>query len=341
VSPGSDNDPIAELQARVADLEGQVGDLQQQPPTDGFSETQLIVNSDNTVEDPSALTEGDISEIFNELLGEELPIEEPGDLIVGDQEGLPSTLPVGFDGDVLIADSAEAQGVRWGEPNSGSPLVSGLYASDGTGEITVTPPAGVTAALIHVFNVGSVGSNASELVWGETKLEAVTEGSAASSGPMSFGEKSFLLNNPGAGPTVLSFQEATKTSYFYFVWLFAESEVKQNGGAVSGREQGPDFSTSFTAEELESVGFAHLGFVRYGAEIPYHRSGTLQRGFQIATTRAAPYDVMRVEFHTQEIGATEVEGGMEILARCLSELPFNDSEGKGVGGLFWGVGLKV
>lgn len=45
----------------------------------------------------------------------ELPIEEQGDLITGDENGEPVILPVGEDGQVLMVDPTEPDGIAWRE----------------------------------------------------------------------------------------------------------------------------------------------------------------------------------------------------------------------------------
>lgn len=69
----------------------------------------------------SGLTAGDSTQ----LEANELPqtyikrsiITAKGDLIVGEDANLPSSIPVGADGQVLVADSTETLGVKWGYPS--------------------------------------------------------------------------------------------------------------------------------------------------------------------------------------------------------------------------------
>ena len=107
--PAPDNSDIADLQAQVADLQSQVADLRESPPTDGFSETQVIVNENDSVETVEPIDEGDITEIVDEAL----PIEQQGDLIAGDAEGKPGALEVAPPGSVLMPDPSEPLGLRW------------------------------------------------------------------------------------------------------------------------------------------------------------------------------------------------------------------------------------
>lgn len=161
---------LSDLQAAVADLEGQVADLRESPPTDGFSETQLIVNEDHTIEEPEAFNEGDFNELFSESIDEWIPFEEKGDLLVADAEGNPAVLPLGEDGQVLTVDSGAPLGMVWDGPvtppesNEGEELSADLAKwvtvhqvvkkepAENSPEITFdyTPPLG-TEVLVLVY----------------------------------------------------------------------------------------------------------------------------------------------------------------------------------------------
>jgi hypothetical protein len=68
-------------------------------------------------------------------------LQAKGDLIVAAQLETPDRLPVGTDGQVLVADSASPLGVKWENPSSsGSAQTSvGLFALDGlVGEMIPT-----------------------------------------------------------------------------------------------------------------------------------------------------------------------------------------------------------
>ena len=76
-----------------------------------------------------------------------------GDIVIGTAAGTPDILPVGTDGHVVIADSAETSGLRWGPAGryiinaqtgtTYTPVLSDeskLVTFDNTGAITVTLP---------------------------------------------------------------------------------------------------------------------------------------------------------------------------------------------------------
>lgn len=64
------------------------------------------------------------------------PITTKGDLIAGDTSGDPERLPVGTDGQVLIADSAEALGMKWASAGAWE-LISSVTSSSTIVSFTV------------------------------------------------------------------------------------------------------------------------------------------------------------------------------------------------------------
>lgn len=139
-----------------------------------------------------AITEADVSGLVADLAGkvDESALTAKGDLYVATASATPDNLPVGSNGQVLTADSAQATGVKWAAASSSSPtydypitgfgLVAATHHPDWNSSIGLSVPAGtfyvarlwlapntvVTGAAHWVFAAGSTpgSTNASGYV---------------------------------------------------------------------------------------------------------------------------------------------------------------------------------
>lgn len=66
-------------------------------------------------------------------------LDSKGDLVVASEDNTPAKLSVGIDGQVLVADSSQTNGIKWGSPTQ----EIAHYSSPGT--YTYTPPSGTDA----------------------------------------------------------------------------------------------------------------------------------------------------------------------------------------------------
>ena len=86
-----------------------------------------------------------------------------GDLVVGSATNDSSVLAVGANGTTLVADSAEATGLKWAAPSGGgtystwSPTFSGLTVGNGTLTARYTQ-IGKLVNFIFIFRLGSTSS---------------------------------------------------------------------------------------------------------------------------------------------------------------------------------------
>lgn len=95
-------------------------------------------------------------------------IDAKGDLIVGTAADTPARLPVGADGEVLVADSGEAGGMKWEAAGSSVKTavfrVTGLLAV-GVGKAKLRNNTGATWTLLNVqADVDTAGVGASVIV---------------------------------------------------------------------------------------------------------------------------------------------------------------------------------
>jgi hypothetical protein len=93
-------------------------------------------------------------------------ITAKGDLLVGNQSGLPLIVPVGADGQVLTADSAQTNGVKW------SPAGGASFPNPYTGGLALTvPPLGLDSTSSQPIGNQPAGNR---LVWFPIDLGACT-----------------------------------------------------------------------------------------------------------------------------------------------------------------------
>jgi len=93
------------------------------------------------------------------------PLTTKGDLFTYDTAD--ARLPIGTDGQILIADSTQSIGLKWGTVSSGSPDVFQLAASDetsdltiGAGKITFRLPSAITLTDVRAsVNTAPTGAN--------------------------------------------------------------------------------------------------------------------------------------------------------------------------------------
>jgi hypothetical protein len=102
------------------------------------------------------------SALFEELQTEmdtkepALPLTTKGDLLAFTT--LLARLPVGSDGQYLVADSGEDAGIKWGDISGGSVLSSGTYTGNNTQNRAIPHGLGVTPRLVLIYTA-STGSN--------------------------------------------------------------------------------------------------------------------------------------------------------------------------------------
>jgi hypothetical protein len=131
-----------------------------------------------------------------------------GDLIVATGASTPARLAVGTDTHILIADSSQASGVRWGAPSAGSPTVSLTNANAGT--IVIGAPvyasaagqvdkaranASGTASVVGLVYDASILTTAAGLIQTDGVVTATTgqwDAVAGTSGGLTFNTKYYL-----------------------------------------------------------------------------------------------------------------------------------------------------
>jgi hypothetical protein len=105
-------------------------------------------------------------------------IAAKGDILTGTANDTPAVLSVGTNGHTLVADSAEATGLKWAAPAGGGKVlqvvsatsstettVSGTSYADSGLSATITPTSATSKILVlvdqltHVFRAGSVGAS--------------------------------------------------------------------------------------------------------------------------------------------------------------------------------------
>lgn len=157
--------------------------------------------------------------------GEELPIENQGDLITGNKEGVPVILPVGEeDGEVLTVNSSEPDGIIWEPPETGSSgtgLIE-LYHPISPGEKLELPFAAPRGGIALIAISPNGGGAIKTPTWNGVKMEAPV----SSSGSVTV--QWFLTPETEEGEGVLGL-EGLGGGVVYAIFIPSLSKIKNKG----------------------------------------------------------------------------------------------------------------
>jgi len=182
-------------------------------------------------------------------------IDAKGDLIAGTGADAFSRLAVGANDTVLIADSAEATGLKWGTPSSGGMTLLSTTNLSGSNSVTVS---GISTAYKNLFVIwgGATFSGNSEIgidIIANGNLEGVVvtqeSGSVATSG----NQNSFVRTNDGISGTggnnagaLTVYDYASTTRYKLWNYVAGDSAQASISGGIVENNAAVTVITVFT-----------------------------------------------------------------------------------------------